>query len=197
MDYVLFDVGGVVVNADHERTFKFLQDLEVPRDASKNFYNIEEYLRFAQGFVQGIEFGAALNFVMGTNLGNPVIRNAHDMHIYEVAEGMPDQLERIPYDQRGFLTDTNPWQDERVDELIRLRDYTSVERIFRSHEMGMTKADDGCFEKVLGLLDADGDKVLLVDDSPEKIQMAQKYGLETILFTSVAQLEYKLGDYGF
>lgn len=86
----------------------------------------------------------------------------------------------------AFLTDTNVWQEEGLRRLIDLTLYS--DQIFRSHEIGMVKIDDECFPYVAGKLGVKPKEVLLVDDSAEKVEMAEKHGLRTIHFKSAEQV---------
>ncbi len=198
MDYVLFDVGNVIVNANHELTHDFLQERGVPGSDAIRFYdNGSAYGNFERGRISAAEFCGELNATMNTRLSEDKLRQAHHVHIYEVAPGIIDQIGRVPYAKRGVLTDTNEWQNQRVAQLINLEEYFPQERIFKSNQMGHMKIDAECFPYVLERLGVSGERVLLIDDSNPKIELARENGLQTILFENVDQLAEELGQYGF
>lgn len=179
---ILCDIGNVIIRATHEITIAILRDYGIPFSAAVQFYVNDDYPDFARGKITGDEFGKRTRRRIG-GLSVAQIRRAHDAHMYDVDEGTIAILDALR--DRGitiaFATDTNEWQTARERELVNLAAYG---RAFRSNELGALKADGGVFERILAELGEDPQRVLFVDDSPEKIAMAAALRMPTHWFRS-------------
>ncbi len=189
MQVIIFDVGNVIIKATHEITMRILGEYGVPEQRRGKFFDNPDYDVYSRGMMTSREF---YNRLVETHLKFPLkyeqIVRAHDEHMYAVDSGVAGILEKLWGSGRelAFLTDTNEWQTRREKEMVNLAKYS--EKIFRSHETHFLKTDEGCFEHVIKELGGDPASLLLVDDSPEKIEMARKHGLQTIQFLSAEQL---------
>jgi glucose-1-phosphatase len=184
---VLFDVGNVIIQADHAVTHDLLESLGVAPYNARYFYESEEYGAFSRGHLTARQFHQRLvTTYFHVPLSYHELERTHHQHIFCVDPGVVEVLNELTSVRLGFLTDTNEWQTDRERELIRLENYGSD--IFRSHEMSMLKVDPGTFPRVVAELGAEASEVLLIDDSPEKIAKAKVYGLQTLLFKDSQQL---------
>lgn len=184
---ILFDVGDVIIKGNHNITYKILQDYGVPEDRANMFFECKEYNEFARGNITGKElYKVLIKKYLKTPLTYEQIVHAHDEHIYDVDNDVLDVIEKVSKYKLAFLTDTNEWQTRREKELVNLKKYSNI--IFRSHEIHMLKIDEGAFPYVLKQLKTKPDEVILIDDSPEKLQKAKEYGLQTIQFENAEQL---------
>lgn len=110
------------------------------------------------------------------------IRAAHDAHIYAVDEAVVAVLEALK--SRGvplaFATTANLWQTERERQLVDLAGQFGL--VVRSHDIGMTKTDEGAWPVILKALnwhDREPSTILLVDDARFNCEAAQRAGLQT------------------
>ena len=185
--YIIFDVGNVIVNANHAVTHRILQGYGVPEDRAKLFFQYEEYKEFSRGKINEQQFyDALINKYLQTQLTFEQVVHAHDEHLYGINKEVVEVIKRIPAQNVAFLTDTNAWQTQRERNLIDLRRYS--DKIYRSHEIHMLKIDDGCFPYVRDQLEVKPDELLLVDDSLEKMVKAQEDGWQAIQFQNSEQL---------
>jgi len=193
MKIVLFDVGNVVVKADNEITHKILQDYGVLEHNARRFYTNPEYLDFSRGKITGKDFYRALiGRYLQFQLTFQQVVYAHNEHLYDVDDGVVEFLSKIPREKLAFLTDTNEWQTEKERQLVDLSQYS--DKIFRSHEIHRLKTDLDCFDYVFGELKVEPSEILLVDDSPEKISIAQRKGLQTHQFVDLENLVKEFQD---
>ena len=191
MVIVIFDVGNVVIKADHSITHQILVDYGVPQNRAKTFFENYEYKEFGRGNLDEETFyrvliGKYLKF----QLPYESIVKAHDKHLYGVDKGVVGLLSKLPRGNLAFSTNTNVWQTRREQELIDLRKYSP--RIFRSHEIHLLKTDNGCFQYLVSQLKTSPSDTLFVDDKLENTLEAQKHGLQTHHFKSVGQLAAEL-----
>ena len=187
IEIIIFDVGNVILKANHEITFKILRDLGVSEKRIKTFFKNKDYQEFSRGNINNKKFYQTLvEKYLQHNLSYDQIVNAHNQHIYEVDEEVIKLFQKLSPSKLVFLTDTNTWQTDREKELINLLSYSDT--IFRSHKMHMLKIDKNCFPHIINQLKCNPHQILLIDDSIEKIKAAQKYGLKTIQFKNPKQL---------
>lgn len=187
MTILLFDVGNVIVEADHEITHRRLQGYGISRDKAQLFFRNEEYFDFGRGKINGREFYSALiEKYLGFPLEYRQVKDAHDSHLHGIDQDVVAILDRMPKSQLAFATNTNEWQTEREMQLIDLRVYS--DKIFRSNEMHMLKTDDDFFPHIVNQLQTPAGEIMLVDDNLENILKAQAHGIQTIQFSNAVQL---------
>lgn len=192
--FFLFDVGNVLVKADVGITYRRLQELGVPKEKQKLFYENEAYEEFERGKISAKGFCKAATKLTGTKISLKTAQEIHDKHLYGVDGEVLQIISCLPRQNVIFVTDSNEWQTRRVEkELVALE---KLGKVFRSHELGVMKKDGGFFEKVLEELDAMPHEVLLIDDGPEKIAKAKQLGMQTILFKNTARLRKELRKLG-
>ncbi|MEK6890493.1 MAG: HAD-IA family hydrolase [Nanoarchaeota archaeon] len=181
-DVILFDVGNVIVRGSHEITHRIMRAKGVSPENAVKFFQNPEYREFSRGKITGTDFHRALcDKYLGRELTYQEVMNAHNEHIDSLDQYVVGVLNTVDNSRLAFVTDTNEWQTAKERDLITLSDYN--ERVFRSHKIGMLKTDEACFPYVIERLGVQPGRITLVDDSIEKIQMAQRFGINTILFT--------------
>lgn len=189
----LFDVGNVIVNADHAITYKMLEEYGVDPDRAKLFYANDDYLEFSRGKISGRNFYDLLvTKYLNLPLSYEQVVDAHNQHMFAVNKKVKDVLAKLPPGKIAFVTDTNEWQTARERQLIDLTRYSSL--IFRSHKIHMLKTDEGFFRYLAQQLQKEPGNLLLIDDSPEKVGLAEASGFSTIIFKDADQLSQALND---
>jgi len=184
---LLFDVGNVIVEADHKITYRILQDYGTPIEKARLFFKNAEYFDFERGKINGMDFYSVIvKKYLGIPLEYQQVKDAHDSHLYGIDRAVVAILDRIPKSQLAFATNTNDWQTERERQLIDLTLYS--DKIFRSNDIQMLKADDACFPYIVNQLQVESGQIILIDDNLENILKAQKHGLQTIQFYNAEQL---------
>ena len=192
--FFLFDVGNVIVDADHAITYKILGDFGVALNKAKLFYSNDEYLEFSRGRISADAFYQALTEkYLEFPLNYEQVVYAHNQHMYAANKEVEKIIGKMSSYKIGFVTDTNEWQTARERELVDLRKYSNI--IFRSHELHMLKIDNGFFSYLASQLNERPENLLLIDDSPEKIALAEILGFHTITFKNPLQLSQALADF--
>ncbi len=83
--------------------------------------------------------------------------------------------------------------DERLSKLIReFGLYAPFEPCLLSCEIGVEKPDPKAYSILLDKLGLPAKDVVFIDDRPENVEQAKKYGLDAILFESPEQLRQEL-----
>lgn len=179
---LLLDIGNVVLFASHSLSYDYLKQLGVPRERAEEMYvGNTDYLEFSRGDIDEVTFTESLNWRFGTAFSVAEMRRVHDIHINAVNEPLLDEVRQWNPRQVAIVTDTNPWQTARERELLGTR-LMAWAGEFRSHEMRRMKSDAVFFTQVLDQLSVPAEKCLLIDDSPAKLETADKLGIRTYLF---------------
>jgi len=187
MKNIIFDVGNVIIKSDQNITFSMLKDYGVPNNAARKFFDNYEYREFSRGNISArIFYDTLIQKHLGVHLKYEHIVDAHNKHLTGVIHKVVEMLSKLPREKLVFLTDTNEWQTTRERQLIDLSHYSDI--IFRSHEIHMLKIDDGLFPYIIKKLNVKPEEIILIDDSIEKIEIAQKHGLRTHQFIDPSQL---------
>ena len=187
MTTIIFDVGNVIVKADHSLTHTILEGYGVPAERAQTFFKNQHYDDFGRGKIGGRDFyDALIRDYLKFRLSYEQVVSAHDAHLYDVDTDVLNIMSRIPRGNLAILTNTNTWQTARVRQLIDLTLYS--DRILMSNKIKMLKTDDGCFPSVVGKFETEHGKIWLVDDNLENILKAQEHGLGTIHFENAEQL---------
>lgn len=189
MVFVLFDIGDVTVTTDEEITFGLLTKYGIKRKMAENFFFTPSYLEFSRGRISSKEFAKRVCKDLGGYVPPEIVRKAHDDHFYKLDKGVLEAIRMIPRDQRGFLTDTNRWQEKRINKFIDMKKYSDY--VFESHKIGSIKLDGGIFDYAVKELKKKGFKakdILLIDNDGFKCRSARNHGIDAYLFTDAKKL---------
>ncbi|HIH10619.1 TPA: hypothetical protein HA241_00335 [Candidatus Woesearchaeota archaeon] len=189
---IFYDVGNVIVEANQELTQKFLtENLRIPLEIAQRFYKIDAYKQFARGIISEEEFCDALRSALKRpDLDNSTLQHAHDIHIYGVNTRVVELLDATrKKNSTGIITNTLPWQEAKVRQLIDLSQYVPPELYFRSHELGKLKADPGFWELIQSATGAHYSEMTLIDDSIANIESLRDLGGRGIQYQNAEQLE--------
>lgn len=181
INLVLFDVGNVIVRSTHAITYAILWELGVKPDKAPLFFHNAAYGQFARGKITGKQFARTVGRVLeAPALTEEQIRAAHDAHIYMVDPAVVAILKDLKAEKikLSFVTTTNKWQTEKEKQLIDLNKRFGP--VVRSHDVGLTKTDNGAWDEILGRLSvsrADFSEILFIDDSSANIEAAGRAGI--------------------
>jgi len=186
-DAIIFDLGGVLINLDYQRT----EDAFVNLGCS-NFNELYSQLnqtdlfdRFETGKVSSFHFVNRLLDMLpqGTN-ANQVV-HAWNAMILDFPQERMKWLSEVGSRQRIFLlSNTNDLHVSSVrSSLTKTVGHGDLESYFEkayfSCDMGQRKPDVACFEMVVRENGLDPKKTLFIDDSPQHIEGAKQIGLNT------------------
>ena len=188
VEAVIFDLGGVILNIDYNRTADAFKALGLA-----DFDNVYSQLcqtdlfdRFETGQVSSFHFINRLldQLPRGCN-GNQVV-HAWDAMILDFPQERLDFLMELKQRRRIFLlSNTNDIHMDAVRRALekttghkRLEDY--FERVYLSCEMGLRKPDPAIFLRVCSEQGLDPAATLFIDDSPQHVEGAKAAGLQAV-----------------
>lgn len=180
--WVIFDVGNVILLGDETLGCEALHRCGVPLENTEKIYSCNEYYDFCRGTITPEKFADLLVIrYLKIPLTCDQIKRAFKETCFGVDHEVVKVLSRLDRKGLALLTDTNVWQEEKLAEMIDLGQFT--DKWFRSYETHLVKTDKNCFPYVIEQLESDPGRLLLVDDSPEKREMAEQHGLKTFPFS--------------
>jgi 2-haloacid dehalogenase len=195
---IIFDFGGVVINWDPHEVFKKYFDND--RQAINNFLTEINFSTWNLAQDKGYPFADAV-----LELSAQFPQYAHLIRAYDeeweqsisgVIPGTVEILHRLKAAGYRLYGLTN-WSAEKF-HLVKhkFEIFNIFEDILVSGEVKLIKPDPAIFRLLLQRIHRQPEECLLVDDSVQNIEVAQKMGFATHHFTASAQLELDLHSLG-
>jgi glucose-1-phosphatase len=175
VDFVLFDLGGVLIELGGMAEFQALTGLSSEEAMWDRWLTCPWVRRFEAGRCTSAEFSEGVVDTWGLPMSPEQF-----MQIFEAWPIGPFAgSERLLADVRavvpiGCCSNTNVvhWTyQEREWPLLQMFDHT-----FLSFELGLVKPDRELFEAVAGRVSADRDRVLFLDDVARNVDAARSFG---------------------
>jgi len=200
---IIFDLGGVLINIDYQRT----EDAFI-RLGYDNFHAMysqftadEVFRKLETGMISNEDFYRVISRAHAGDIAEKEIKRAWNSMLLDWRKESLDFLEQISSRYRIYLlSNTNAIHSEEFHRT--LKEQTGRESIdplfikaYWSHKINLRKPNADVFEfvtKDAGILPGE---TLLVDDSENNIQMAAELGFKTKLFMhgeKVEELKYEI-----
>ncbi len=195
---VFYDLGDVVVLAEHARTHQYLLTQHgIPKEKSAGFYTNEEYKQYARGRINSSNFAKALQRNLDTEIGYEELQQAHDIHIYGIDAAVLELMHRTraKSNSMGIVTNTCEWQERRIAELHDFRREIPEGLYFCSHELGKLKADEGFWDLIRKKTGREYPEMILIDNSLPNVESLRVLGGVGIHYHNPIQLEEELRMY--
>lgn len=185
---IIFDLGGVIINLDINRSIEALQKLckancqiaYSQREQSQLFDMLET------GISSPEQFRAGLRAAYGITASDEEIDAAWNAMLLDIPQERIDLLLELGKKYRIFLlSNTNAIHQKRFNEIV-AHSFTipSLDSLFEqayySHLIGMRKPDTLVFEGIIAMNKLKKQETLFIDDSIQHIESAQKVGLQTL-----------------
>ena len=186
-DTIIFDLGGVVINLDYEKTTKAFEALGLT-----NFNDL--YSQAAQsGLFDAFEKGECsvqyfinkvLDYLPTGTQANQVVEAWNAMILDFPVENL-ELLKRLQGEKRMFLlSNTNEIHIQKVHHHLQQASeektlHPYFEKVYFSSDIGMRKPDSEIFEFVVQEQGLNPARTLFIDDTEQHILGAQKVGIQT------------------
>jgi putative hydrolase of the HAD superfamily len=177
IELVLFDLGGVLVHWDGNRGLMKLTGGSLTEEDARRFWLHSPAVRmFESGLCSSEEFGSMAVSELGLKI-------RHEEWLQEFISwdrgpfpGAVELLESLRTEyELGCISNNNElhWSKVRDDhgfgELLPHQ--------YLSHEIGLAKPDPKVFEHVIGDLEYSPVEILYIDDNPECVEAAERFGI--------------------
>ena len=194
---IIFDLGGVILNIDYNKTSKAFKDAGVSnidemysqKNADALFQNLEE------GKISEEHFFNSIREVSGTNLTNKQITQCWNSMLLDFRADTLASIKKLRPRYKVFLlSNTNS---------IHLRQFYKIhsslpddqefedyfDAVYYSHLIGFRKPDAAAYQFVLEKNQLNANECLFIDDSYQNIEGAQRAGFQTVFLTSEMRVE--------
>ena len=195
---IIFDFGGVLINWDpHKLFFKYFAN---DRQAIDNFLEEINFTAWNLSQDKGYPFAQAVTELSAQFPQYKHLIRAYDEDWEESITGLIPETIEILYKLKAAgnrLYGLTNWSMEKFS-IVRhkYRFFSLFKDIMVSGEVKLIKPDPAIFRLLLQKIHRQPEECLLVDDSFQNIEAAQKMGFITHHFTSPARLKLELQQMG-
>ena len=193
---IIFDLGGVVLNLDVNRTlqaFARLANVPVDKLIEHNTYD-DIFHAYEMGRISTNSFLERMKQLFPGETTDEQVIDAWNAMLLDLPLDRLAHLERLRSNYKTIiLSNTNELHLEAFNQIIaeatsgnKLSDY--FDTVYYSHEMGMRKPNSDIFEFVLSEHGLRADETLFIDDMIQNIEGARSVGLETWHMTDQSKL---------
>jgi FMN phosphatase YigB (HAD superfamily) len=195
---LLFDLGGVVIDLDIERAFRFWASRAEcdPKLIAERFSIDHSYEQYERGDISTSSYFDAVRRSLDLELSEEVlIEGWNDVYLGPV----PGMSELLSLAQGRFplfaFTNSNPTH-KRVWERRYSQELRPFQSIYVSSDLGVRKPDPDAFRLVAGLMGFEPGEILFFDDGPVNIDGARTAGLQGVPVDSIGDVRLALSRLG-
>ena len=179
MKKIIFDLGGVLVGFDRQRSIDAFERIGCGKvaDYIRDHRTEDLFYRIELGEISTHDFCEEVRQMTATNADDEAIINAWNVLLTPVTTERLQRLRELrEAGHRLFLlSNTNDmhWQycGHQLDGCF--------ERVFLSYEMQLAKPDTRIFSEVLRQAEIDASDTLFIDDNADNIAAAASLGIQT------------------
>jgi len=181
---VIFDLGGVLLDLDQDKTLRAFNRLGLDLDELNEQSTL--FKDFETGKINAADFRQAIQTASRGQLTVGQIDDAWNKMLLFVANQRFDILAKLRKDVKIFLlSNTNSihidWFKTYIEEIYGWVNWCALfEHQFLSYETGLRKPNPAIYEHVISTIGIDAKACLFVDDNKANINGAKSVGLQTI-----------------
>lgn len=192
---ILFDLGGVLINLDYQKTIREFENLGIG-----NFQEIYSQAQqsnlfddYETGKVSSFHFINRLLDLLPAGTNPNQVVSAWNAMILDFPRVRLSLLEKLSKSHALYLlSNTNDLHMEKVRRELRKTTENTLEsyfsQIFLSQELGLRKPDALVFETVAEKMKLKPQEILFIDDSIQHIESAREMGFHVVHLTSALEL---------
>jgi len=201
---IIFDLGGVIINLDINKTINEFNKL-----SNKPFESIYTQLQqtsifddFDKGHISESIFFNDLQFALDANITKDNLLLAWNAMLLDFPKRRLDLLQKLKHHYRLFLlSNTNETHiTEFESTLFTQHGFKNLESFFEtvhySCRMGKRKPNTDIFMDVLHSNNLNAQETLFIDDSPQHIEGALKTGIQAKLLAKNMEVEELVAELG-
>lgn len=187
---IFFDMGGVLVPLNKERTLNAFRSLGIEKfaDYLNPYLQKGFFARFENGDISAGQFRDCVREISSdNNISDEQIDNALNLFLDPLPAEREAMLRELKEEYRLYLlSNNNPISFTHINkEFEQNYGYQFKElfiEMFCSYKMNMSKPSETIFLKALGIAGANSGETLFIDDSPANIEAAAGLGFITCLY---------------
>lgn len=192
VETIIFDLGGVIIDLDFQRTFDQLALLsgKSPANIQKGMLEDGLLLRYEQGLFTDEQFIEALKKTFEFQARTEEIEAAFIALLLHVPPARIKLIRELSRHYRLFLlSNTSAMHYRAVNHILRSDtgcEHLShlFEKVFLSYEMGLLKPEKEIYQAVLQEAALNPQRTLFLDDNASNLAGASSMGIQTCLVSS-------------
>ncbi|MBR5918501.1 MAG: HAD family phosphatase [Prevotella sp.] len=179
MKNIIFDLGGVLVGFDRQRSIDAFERIGCGKvaDYIRDHRTEDLFYRIELGEISTHDFCEEVRQMTATNADDEAIIEAWNVLLTPVTENRLQRLRELR--EKGvrlfLLSNTNDMHWQYCGHQLN----GCFERVFLSYEMRLAKPDTAIFAEVLRQADIDAHDTLFIDDNADNISAAASLGIKT------------------
>lgn len=184
---LIFDLGGVIIDLDVQKTINELAKLAQvdPAFVQQEHVNHESFKLYETGAISDEEFRTFLKDLLQYEGEEALLDEAWNAMILDIPAEKIQLLQQLRKDHQLFLlSNTNTIHMKRVSERLAVHGVNSFDPFFDkqyySHLINRRKPDAEIYEFVLKENKLDPREVLFIDDNEDNIKGAANLGIQTL-----------------
>ena len=188
---LIFDLGGVIINLDIQRTIDELANLgrKKPDFIREQYLHHDEFKKYETGTISCGEFRFFLRELLSFNGSDTMLDQAWNAMILDIPAERLEMLKRLQRDhQVMLLSNTNTIHMTRVNEILSLHGAESFSPYFHkqyySHLVNKRKPDAEIYQMILDENNIHAEDTLFIDDNADNIKGAANLGIQVLHVTS-------------
>lgn len=188
---IIFDLGGVILNLDIQRTIQAFSEVS-GKDFAQWYTQREQkalFDAFETGQISADVFRDAIRIELESPLTDATIDHCWNAMLLDLPLERLQLLEQLQQQKRTFLlSNTNAIHKTAFEQIIENQHGISslshlFERDYYSHLLGMRKPHTEVFQYILQTHSLRAEETLFIDDSIQHIEGAKKAGLNALHIT--------------
>lgn len=186
--HIIFDLGGVLLNIEPERTLNALEALGIP-DFQAAYRRMQERNIFDEletGLLSAADFIAAVKEIAAVPLQDQDIIAAWNILLLDFPLRRLQLLQQLQlHHDLVLLSNTNEIHEAAFNRILQQSHGIPTigvffDKVYYSHRLGLRKPDPRIFEQVLQDCGFDPAHTLFIDDNEQNIAAAAGLGIRTI-----------------
>jgi len=187
IDFLIFDLGNVIIDIDIPLTIKELKNelSEEEFHLAENFFTSEIHAHFETGKVDEAAFRNQVRDDFKKEWPDEKIDKIWNALLLHIPQERIDLLKDLKNHYTiCMLSNTNSIHYKKIEEIL-LRDcglntFSPIfDRLFLSYEMGYKKPDPAIYEEMVRQLETSAERCLFFDDLKANLTAAENAGLQT------------------
>ncbi len=199
---IIFDLGGVLFDIDYSFTQKAFGELGSTTNFDAVYSQQKQagiFDEFEKGHISPAQFREGLKKWLPSTITDKQIDNAWNALLIGFPHAKIELLNKVKRNYKIFLlSNTN---EIHLPEVLKMMDETHAPGVlgnlfikeYYSCRMGLRKPDKEIYEKVCMENSLEPSATLFIDDSIQNIEGAKLFGLQTLHYTPIINLEEYLG----
>jgi putative hydrolase of the HAD superfamily len=181
---IIFDLGGVILNIDYQRTIDEFEKLGVSNFETIFSQSSQNKIsdKFEKGEITEMQFYESIKELSGMEFSFSQYQFAWNSILLDLPQERISLLKELKSKYRLFLfSNTNETHYKEFITKVK-DDFESIfEKTYYSHQFGRRKPDITSFEEIMRENKIKQQETLFVDDSIQHIESGKTLGLKTIL----------------